>query len=207
MVMTLIPTALGKTSVNNYKLLQPLKDSTWVTWKGQITPLLKLNRVWDHVAGTAQLPDPMLPDNDPIKEDYKSAELIMRFIITCNLSLEQFIHISQPDGQSAHQMWENLWQVHEPHGQQSVTALRWALYHMRAKEGEDIVTHITKMQQYQVELHQMGSLVSDDDFHSMLITSLPPSWDHFTSAYLGTQTGDKKITSQELITLVCDEYK
>ncbi|KAG6327725.1 hypothetical protein ID866_11364 [Astraeus odoratus] len=148
MVTTLTPTVLGKTSMNNYKLLQPLKDSTWVTWKGQITLLLKLNRAWDHVAGTAQLLDPALPDNDPIKEDYESAEQIMRFIIMCNLSLEQFIHVSQPDRQSAHQMWENLWQVHELHGQQSITTLRWTLYHMRAKEGEDIVAHITKMQQY-----------------------------------------------------------
>ncbi|KAG6326205.1 hypothetical protein ID866_12884 [Astraeus odoratus] len=205
--MTSTPTAPGKTSMNNYKLLQPLKDGTWVAWKGQIMPLLKLNRVWDHVTGTAQLPDPTLPDNDPLKENYESTEQIARFIIACNLSSEQFIHVSQPDRQSAHQMWENLWQVHEPHGQQSVTALRRTLYHTRAKEGEDIVTHITKMQQYQVELHQMGSLVSDDDFHSVLITSLLPSWDHFTSAYLGVQSGDKKITSQELIALVCDKYK
>ncbi|KAG6328651.1 hypothetical protein ID866_10438 [Astraeus odoratus] len=62
MVMTSMPTALGKTSMNNYKLLQPLKDGTWVAWKGQITPLLKLNRIWDHMVGTAQLPDPTLPD-------------------------------------------------------------------------------------------------------------------------------------------------
>ncbi|KAG6326911.1 hypothetical protein ID866_12178 [Astraeus odoratus] len=205
--MTSMPTAPGKTSVNNYKLLQPLKDGTWVVWKGQIMPLLKLNRVWDHVTGTAQLLDPTLPDNDPLKENYESTEQIMRFIITCNLSSEQFIHISQPDGQSAHQMWENLWQVHEPHGQQSITALRWTLYHTRAKEGKDIVAHITKMWQYQVELHQMGSLVSDDDFCSMLITLLPPSWDHFTSAYLDVQSSDKRIMSQELIALVHNEYK
>ncbi|KAG6327076.1 hypothetical protein ID866_12012 [Astraeus odoratus] len=204
---TSMPTVPGKTSVNNYKLLQLLKDSTWVTWKGQIMPLLKLNRVWDHMTGTAQLPDPTLPDNDPLKENYESTEQITRFIITCNLSSEQFIHVSQLDRQSAHQMWENLQQVHKLHGQQSVTALRWTLYHMRAKEGEDIVAHITKMRQYQVELHQMGSLVSNDDFRSMLITSLLPSWDHFTSTYLGTQSSDKKITSQELITLVCNEYK
>ncbi|KAG6326119.1 hypothetical protein ID866_12970 [Astraeus odoratus] len=205
--MTSTPTVPGKTSVNNYKLPQPLKDSTWVVWKGQITPLLKLNRVWDHVIGTAQLPDPTLPDNNPLKENYESTEQIVRFIIACNLSSEQFIHVSQPDGQSAHQMWENLRQVHELHGQQSVTALRRTLYHTRAKEGEDIVAHITKMRQYQVELHQMGSLVSDNDFRSMLITSLLPSWDHFTSTYLGAQSGDKKITSQELIALVHDKYK
>jgi hypothetical protein len=77
---------------------------------------------------------------------------------------------------------------------------------MRAKEGEDIAAHINKMRQIQISLHHMGSLVSDIDFSNVLVSSLPQSWDAFTSSFLGAQSAEKQITSQELVVLIRDEY-
>ncbi len=42
------------------------------------------------------------------------------------------------------------------------------------------------MQRIQEELGMLGSVVTDEDFLMLLISSLPESWDQFTSAYLGS---------------------
>jgi len=52
----------------------------------------------------------------------------------------------------------------------------------------------------------MGSKVNDEDFKSILVSSLPITWDAFTASYLGSQTRNAVMTSQELVTIIRDEY-
>jgi hypothetical protein len=72
----------------------------------------------------------------------------------------------------------------------------------------------------------MGSLVSDQEFLIALVTSLPESWDSFTSLYLAANSGKLTattntnvpssstgpvspvtITSHELVALILEEYR
>jgi len=128
---------------------------------------------------------------------------VARILISNNLSTAQFVHVSQAT--SVKQMWENLKAVHEHRGQQSITTLRCTLYQTCARDGDDVVAHLTKMHSIQVELHHMGSIVPDRDFTNILISSLPASWDPFTMSYLGSQTGDRVLTSQQFIAIIRDE--
>jgi hypothetical protein len=50
-------------------------------------------------------------------------------------------------------------------------------------------------------------LVSDEDFLLLIISSLPESWDNFTSAYLGASSDAATILSHEFISLVLEEYR
>jgi len=66
-------------------------------------------------------------------------------------------------------------------------------------EGIKIVTdtmnipiHITDMCQQQNKLHQMGCQISDEEFKSVLVMSLPPLWDHFIASYQGTHVRPDK---------------
>jgi len=132
-----------------------------------------------------------------------TAEGVARILISNNLSTAQFVHVSQVT--SVKQMWENLKAVHEHRRQQSITALRCTLYQMRARDGDDIVAHLTKMRLIQVELYHMGSIIPDRDLMNILVLSLPASWDPFTTSYLGSQTGDKVLTSQQFIAIIRDK--
>ena len=132
-----------------------------------------------------------------------------KLLITGNIKFSQHVHVSQAS--MVKQMWENLTAMHEIHGQQSITALRHTLYHTKAVEGDDIVAHVNKMRSHQATLHQMGSIINDEDFKSILVSSLPVTWDAFTASYLGSQTGTGTGTgttmkSQELVALIRDEY-
>ena len=76
---------------------------------------------------------------------------------------------------------------------------------MIADEGFDLVEHISKLRRLQEELHLMGSMVADEDFAMILISSLPESWDLYTSAYLGTKVDGTAITSHELVAILLKE--
>jgi len=105
--------------------------------------MLKLNQVWMHCEGPEAAPG---PDNArrPI---WDTAEDVVHVLISNNISALQFVHISQ--AATVRQMWESLKSVHEHRGQQSITALRCTLYQAWAKDGDDIVTHLTKMRSIQ----------------------------------------------------------
>jgi len=186
-------------AISSFKTPKPLNDENWVAWKGQISLMLKLNQVWMHCEGPEAAPDP----NDALRPIWDTAKDVVCILISNNISALQFVHISQ--AATVRQMWESLKSVHEHCGQQSITALRRTLYQARAKDGDDIVAHLTKMRSIQAQLHQMGSRVPDGDFTNILMSSLPASWDPFTTSYLGSQTGDKVFTSQQFIVIICDE--
>ena len=78
-------------------------------------------------------------------------------------------------------------------------ATRRALYRATAEEGFDMVEHISNLRKLQEELHIMNSLVSDEDFVMILITSLPESWDNYTSSYLGSSGNKPDLKSHELL--------
>jgi hypothetical protein len=76
---------------------------------------------------------------------------------------------------------------------------------MIADEGFDLVEHISKVHKLQEELHLMGSIVADEDFAILLVSSLPESWDLFTSAYLGSKADRTSLTSHELVAILLEE--
>ena len=47
----------------------------------------------------------------------------------------------------------------------------------------------------------MENKVTDEDFVMILITSLPESWDQYTSAYLGSSSNMPTLKSHELVAI------
>ena len=47
-------------TISSFKTSEPLNNNNWVSWKGQIWPMLELNEVWTHCEG----PSTALPPND-----------------------------------------------------------------------------------------------------------------------------------------------
>jgi len=95
-------------AISTFKAAEPLGDSNWVAWKGQIIPMLELNQVWDHCEGDT---NPMPEKSDPKYKQWMVAEQVAKVILTLNIKNSQFVHISQ--AASMKQMWENLTAVHQ----------------------------------------------------------------------------------------------
>ena len=74
-----------------------------------------------------------------------------------------------------------------------------------APEGFDMIKHISKLKNYQDDLHIMENLVTDKDFVMILIMSLPDSWDKFTGSFFGYTGNKPMIGSYKLILVLLDE--
>ena len=68
---------------------------------------------------------------------------------------------------------------------------------MIADEGFDLVEHISNLRKMQEELHLIGSIVLDEDFAMILVSSLPESWDLYTLVYLGLKADGTLLTFHE----------
>lgn len=68
-----------------------------------------------------------------------------------------------------------------------------------------MVAHISNLRKLQEELHLMDNKVTDEDFVMILITSLPESWDNYTSSYLGSSGNKPTLSSHELIAILMEE--
>jgi hypothetical protein len=108
---------------------------------------------------------------------------------------------------TAAEMWSQLKQVKERGGKLGILSHRRRLYRTIADDATDIAEHVTELRRIQEELAILGNLVSDEDFLLLIISSLPESWDNFTSAYLGASSNIPTISSHEFISLVLEEFR
>ena len=67
-------------------------------------------------------------------------------------------------------------------------------------------THIGALRTMQENLHAMGSLISDEDFTMILLTSLPDLWDMYTTSYLGAMGNKLTVKSHELMAILIEEF-
>ncbi|CAA7258939.1 unnamed protein product [Cyclocybe aegerita] len=136
---------------------------------------------------------------------WKAGDAKARCRIELAISDSEMVHVM--GAETARQMWEQLTTVKESKGRLGVLATRRTLYRATAEEGFDMAEHIAKLRQLQEELHTMGSKISDEDFVMILITSLPESWDNYTSSYLGSSGNKPELKSQELVAILLEESR
>ena len=53
-------------AISSFKMPELLNDNNWVSWKGQIWPMLELNEVWTHCEGLSIVP----PPNDDCRAEW-----------------------------------------------------------------------------------------------------------------------------------------
>jgi transposase InsO family protein len=186
--------------------IEKLRDGNWLAWKTRIATILETKEALEVATGIT--PQPQDPAASAI---WKSKDLIARTLITTAVKDEQIIHISNCS--TAAEMWNALRVTHEPRGQQSILSLRRALYSTQADEGADIPAHLNEIKSLRDRLSLSGHKTDDNDFKSILVASLPRSWESFSSSYLGYQGSTlgnqnaQTMTSAELTSLLCEEDK
>jgi hypothetical protein len=203
-------------------------DASWMPWKRCITAILHDNKLEGYVDGSNNYPapvDPAKPTTDEAKAiaKWKKGDGKARSKIELALGNSQMIHLA--GAQTAAQMWKQLCTVKEARGQLGILSYRRRLHQMIAAESSDISAHIAELRSIQEKLNTMNSLVSDQEFITILISSLPESWESFTSSYLAANNGHfnvnsltlssttsgpssiATVTSHDLVAIILDEYR
>jgi gag-polypeptide of LTR copia-type len=188
--------------------IELLKGTNWMLWKRRMQAILQDQDLDIYIESDAASPVPADKSNptteeiDTIKK-WRNGDAKARTQIELSIGDSKMIHIIR--ALTASEMWKQLTLVKESRGKLGVLATQRALYRSIAEEGFDLVTHVSNLRKLQEELHLMSNLVSDEDFAMILVSSLPESWDLYTSAYLGSKTDGKMLTSHELIAILLKE--
>jgi hypothetical protein len=177
--------------------IELLKGTNWMPWKRRMMVILRDQNLEEYIKPDSKKPEPASKDSPTAEESAQIEKWINRDAkaltrIELAIGDSEMIHISGATTAAA--MWKQLTQVKESKGRLGILAARRALYRAKAKEGCDMVEHISNMRRLQEELHMMESLVSDEDFVILLITSLPELWDNYTSLFLGASRNQPTLT-------------
>jgi len=172
-----------------------------------MTTILKLQKVYGLVDGTKVKPD---ENHQEAMTAWEERDLVAQVLIKNNLSDEQMVHCDPDIITTLAQLWQSLRAIHETRGHSAVTAAKRTFYGMCADNDTNIPEHIAKMRRQYNKLSQMGCKISDEEYKSVFVMSLPSTWDYFIASYQGTHTSPEKgkqgITSQELTSILIDEY-
>jgi hypothetical protein len=194
------------------QLSEPLGDNNWTAWKTRMVSVLEVCRVRDYVQGTVPSPDAEMSEEDSAA--WKFNDSFARTLILNNISDTQVVHVQSAT--TAKEMWDNLASVHEPKAHYLAFLIQRNLFRACADEDDDIADHLKKLKNLWKRLTFIDDddfRISDDQFKTIIASSLPPSWDIFTVPYFRKHKDSDenqskcKIKSQDFIDILIEEYR
>jgi hypothetical protein len=189
------------------------KARNWTGWSEYMDMLFILFDIQDYVQG--KIPCPNETDDPVGASNWAYNDTYAQMLIITNISTTEKVHTRGCP--TAHSMWLNLQSMHDYANQPGMAAHYRTLFHTNVAEGGNIEEHLTKLKFYwsQIDIFGPGDVdhrISEALFKRIIASSLPESWDEFTSQYVPTgrlnavsEDPRKLIDSQQLISIIVQE--
>ena len=197
---------LEQTTTGGSCCIELLGSNNWMPWKCQMQAILRDLGIEEYIEEDSVLPVAKTPATEAdikVQKEWKTGDAKTWTWIKLAIRNVEMIHISSTT--MAWEMWKQLMMVKKSRGWLGVLAMCQALYRATANESFEMVNHYSKLQKLQEELHIMKSLVPDEDFIMILITSLPEAWNDYTLAYLGSSRNKPELWSHQIIAILLVE--
>ena len=193
----------GTSGLSTLYRIEQLKENNWWSWKFKIETILDDKRLRGYIDGKKKRP----AENSPLKDEiekWDDEDQMARTVIKLLVHDSQTIHCA--GAKTAYELWQQLKAVKEPRGQTGIITWRKKLYATRAKWDTDIPTHLKHLREIYETLHTMGDNgISDSEFKTTIMTSLPESWDQFLTIYTQPGSTANDINSHELYAILMEE--
>lgn len=164
--------------------------NNWNIWKFQTTVLLRGQGWLDVVEGRTLKPEDPTERTAWENKDAKAQTLlvtrmtenVMLHIISCSTSAE---------------IWRKLQSVYEQKTETNIHIIQQRFFQYKFESGTEMSTFLSKIQELQNQLKQLGEGVSDKFVITKVLMSLPDEYKHFVSAW--ESAPDSKQTMDNLI--------
>ena len=198
----------------------------WVIFKDRFSWALDARCMMDHIDGTGKEPkDPIseeirakVTEEKPLNEEQKKlvvewkkelkewrqGEAITKQQIASSIPDSLFIKVR--DKGTAYEIWTELGKHFEKRSRMVSIDLRRRLQEIRCAEKGDIVEHLTTLRIMREDLASMGETLTDTDFYSIIMGSLPASYDQYLSALNATSSVlGKQLSADDLMLTITEE--
>ncbi|GBP82605.1 Retrovirus-related Pol polyprotein from transposon TNT 1-94 [Eumeta japonica] len=175
---------------SNNSMMKLEGADNWNIWKFQTTVLLRGQGWLDIVEGRTLKPEDPAEHSAWENKDAKAQTLlvtrmtenVMLHIITCSTSAE---------------MWRKLQSVYEQKTETNIHIIQQRFFQYKFEPGTEMSTFLSKIQELQNKLKQLGEEVSNKFVITKVLMSLPDEYKHFVSAW--ESAPDNKQTMDNLV--------
>lgn len=178
----------------------------WVMWKFQTKVFLNADELFDLTANNKK-PDRSAYQGETSQTTYEKELAVWRKndskaqkIIVRTLAPQPMMHVINCE--SAYDMWGKLQAVYEQKSAVSIHFLQEKFYSFVKDPKDGVALHISKLENLAQQLKDLGETISTSMLITRILTTLPTSFSHFTSAWESTSTDDQtleNLTSRLLI--------
>ncbi|KAF9424272.1 hypothetical protein HW555_000665 [Spodoptera exigua] len=162
----------------------------WNIWKFQTSVLLRGQGVYNIVDGTKVKPEDEVQRNRWEAQDAKAQTLLVT-----RMSEEVMLHIISCETSAS--MWQKLLSVYEQKSETSIHIIQQRFFQFKYDENSDMSVFLSKIQEMQNHLKQLGEAISDKFVITKILMSLPEDYKHFVSAW--ESAPDDKQTYDNLV--------
>lgn len=178
-------------SVQNNNFTIKLEGArNWNIWKFQTSVLLRGQGVYNIVDGTTVKPKDEVQRNRWEAQDAKAQTLLVT-----RMSEEVMLHIISCETSAS--MWQKLLSVYEQKSETSIHIIQQRFFQFKYDENSDMSVFLSKIQEMQNHLKQLGEAISDKFVITKILMSLPEDYKHFVSAW--ESAPDDKQTYDNLV--------
>lgn len=162
--------------------IEPLNGKNYQSWKYNIKLVLMERGLWSFIDGNEEVP----PDTATaaVRKSYRLRSDKAYSLIALSVGKNLQVHISTTTDPKI--AWDTLKSQFECVSIAQVVRLNRKFYAATMNEGTDILEHLTHMTTLAEQLREMNEEISDKKFATVVLGSLPESYDNFISS-LNTQ--------------------
>lgn len=204
-----------------------VSGANWVIFKDRFTWALDARSILDHIDGTGAEPtDPISSEirttvpPKPLTEEqkkletewkkelkeWKQGEAVAKQQIASSIPDSLFMKVRAKG--TAHDIWTELGKHFEKRSKMVSIDLRRRLQELRCADKGDITEHLATIRTMRENLASMGETLTDEDFYSIIMGSLPPSYDSYLSALNATSSVlGKQLTADDLMLTITEEFE
>ncbi|CAH2097113.1 unnamed protein product [Euphydryas editha] len=175
---------------NNVNVLKLEGSRNWNVWKFQTMVLLRGNGWLDIVEGKC-----VKPANATEKLAWETNDAKAQTLLVTRMTEEVMLHVITCTSSS--EMWRKLQSVYEQKTETSVHIIQQRFFQYKYEKGTDMSIFLSKIQEMQNQLKQMGEEISDKFVITKVLMSLPDEYKHFVSAW--ESAPDNKQTIENLV--------
>ncbi|GLV33604.1 hypothetical protein CBL_21229, partial [Carabus blaptoides fortunei] len=173
--------------------------SNFAVWKFAMKIVLRNLDLMEIVSGTTRKPVINRDQTDTHVKAWIKNEA-QKWIVT-SVSEQNMVHLMVCE--SSEQMWKRLEAVHGRSSEAAVNTAMQKFYGLKY-DGDSIAKHIAKVEELAHQLNTMGEKITNNMMINKILSTLPPSFDHFHSAWDSTQ---EKTMESLLTRLLLEEER
>jgi gag-polypeptide of LTR copia-type len=171
-------------NVNKIADCDHLTDDNWHEWKDHMKHVFTNCDINGYITDTIKRPNEL---DDPVgARNWDKNDSWAQQVIIHNVTSLQMNHVGAKT--SAEAMYSALLVTHQNKAHQTVNHIQCQLYETKAREGDDLLKHLNILKSYRDCINKFSNPefhVSDIRFKSIILASLPSTWQTFVEPYNG----------------------